>query len=165
MPAFLSLVPLKDWLLAAAAVAVIVFYNVHVHDLIVADEHKRDAAVAAESARVMASAQKQIDAQNKYYSDREADTEANYEKQLQDADATHAADLKRLQQLAAIQGSGSTTLDGTAGSGAPADSGGSSLIGLGYVSEELASALRDARADLGACYAERGSLNPSTTGK
>jgi membrane protein involved in colicin uptake len=158
MPALLlKLVPFRDWFWAGAVAALLIFYNVHVDRLENAAVAHERAAVAAESAKVEASAQARLAAQAKDYADREAATEDNYEHQLQADSTVHAADLQRLRQLAA-QGSGSATLGGTAGSGSPPDSGGSSLVGLGYVSEELASALRDARDDLGKCYADRDAL-------
>jgi membrane protein involved in colicin uptake len=158
MPAaLLKLIPFRDYLYAAIAIVAIVFYNVHVHELEAhAVEHER-AAIQAETARVERSAQARLAAQAQDYADREAATEDAYEKQIQADDAAHAADLERLRQLA-TQGSGSPTLPGSASPEAPPDSGRSSLVGLGYVSEELATALRDAREDLGKCYAERDAL-------
>jgi hypothetical protein len=152
-----KLIPFRDYVYAAIAIAAIVVYNVHVDKLEHAAVAHERAAVAAESQKVEASAQARLAAQTKDYTDREAVTEANYEHTIQADDAAHAADIARLRQLAS-QGSGGAALPSAASTSTPADSGRSSLVGLGYVSEELAAALRDARSDLGKCYTERDSL-------
>lgn len=157
MFALAKLLPFRDYLYAAVAIAAVTWYNVHVHNLIRADEHKRDAAVATETARVEAAAQTHIDELTAAYARDRAQRDAEYEKHIQADASTHAADLQRLRQLAA-QGSGGPALAGSTSTSTPPDTGQPSLIGLGYVSEELAAALHDARNDLGACYAERDQL-------
>lgn len=160
---FLKLVPFRDYVYAAAAIAAIVFYNVHVHNLEVRYAAKQMAAVTTavktSSDKLIAAAaiEKAKDAQA--YAANLKQVNETYAKQTTADAATHAADLQRLRQLAAVGNSGgSGSLEGASGAGSPADPGRSSLIGLGYVSAELAAALHDARDDLGLCYAERDSL-------
>jgi hypothetical protein len=164
MIALLKLVPFRDYLYAALAIAAVAFYNIHVHNLEVNYARARvnavNAAVTDASNKLTIAAKAREDKLAANYADRLKQVNDEHTKQLQADAATHAADLQRLRQLAAAFGnsSGSATLGGAASPGASADSGGSSLIGLGYVSAELAAALHDARDDLSACYAERDSL-------
>lgn len=166
MPLFLSkLVPFRYYAYAAAAIAIVIFYNVHVHNL---EVHYADVKVAAVKTAVKTASDKLI-ADAKIREDKlAADYAANlkqvneaYAKHIQDTVAANASELQRLRELAAEadrNSSGNGPLEGSGGAGAPADPGRSSLVGLGFVSEELAAALRDARDDLGKCYAERDSL-------
>ena len=165
MPIFLAkLVPFREYAYAAAAIGLVIFYNVHVHNL---EVHYAAAKVAAVNEAVKSASDKLLaDAkarEDKLAADYAASLKQvndDHAKQLQaDAD-THAADLKRLRQLAQAvgNGSGGPALGGPTAADAAADPRGSSLIGLGYVSAELAAALHDARDDLSACYAERDSL-------
>lgn len=161
--AILSKIPLREYFYAAAAIAAVTYYNVHVHNLEVAYGAKQKAAVESAvtlaSAQALSAAKKMADAKEAQYTLQLSQVEENYETQLKASDDQHSADLARLRSLeAASGGNTNSVLSGSGGAGSPGDSGGSSLVGLGYVSEELASALRDARADLSQCYAERDSL-------
>jgi hypothetical protein len=160
----IKLLPFRDYAYAAAAAAALVWYNVHVHNLEVAYGTKQvaatNAAYADASAKTLSAAKKLLDAKDAQHAQDLAKVEANYETQLKASANTHAADLQRLRQLAANESSSdsNSVLAGSGGSGSSAGAGGSSLVGLGYVSAELASALHDARNDLRACYADRDSL-------
>jgi hypothetical protein len=156
-------IPPRYLIEAVAVVAAVVFYNVHVHNLEVRYAAKQVAAVrdavTAASDKLIADAKAREDKQAADYATNLQQVNESYAKQVQASNATHAADLQRLRQLAAAShGGGDSALGGPAAPGAPADSGRSSLIGLGYVSAELAGALHDARDDLGKCYAERESV-------
>jgi hypothetical protein len=157
-------ISIKDYLIAAAAVAAIVFYNVHVHNLEVRYAATRVAAVNAAvknaSDKLIAEAKVREDKMAADYTANLKQVNENYAQHTQTSDAAYAADLRRLRDLAASagHGSGDGTLESPTGSGASSDTGRSSLIGLGRVSAELAGALRDARDDLGKCYAERESV-------
>jgi hypothetical protein len=156
-------VPLRDWAYAAAAIAAVIWYNVHVHGLEVSYAEKQTAAVVRAvkeaSDKAQAEALKQVNALNAQYSARYAALEKTYVEQTQADAATHASDLQRLRQLAATSNQHpNPVLQGSGGAGTPPNTGESSLVGLGYVSAELAAALYDARDDLGKCYAERDTL-------
>lgn len=165
MPAFLlKFMPWRDYAYAAAALALIVFYNVHVHNLEVQYAAAKVAAVKTAvqvaSDKLIASAARAQKEMAARYADNLKQVNETYAEHTKATDATHAADLQRLRQLANTNsdGSGNGSLEGASGADPSADSWRSSLIGLGYVSEELSSALHDARDDLGKCYAERDSL-------
>lgn len=167
MWALAKLVPLKDWLMAAAAVALVVFYNVHVHDLEVAYAAKQVDAVNAAYKRgsdeALRAAKKIADDKEAAYTAREAQTEENYENLIKSNDAAHLADISRLRQRAADSEQRANSLLGSAGGAGPAPgSGDQGLGGLGFVSGalalELADALRQDDAALSTCYDERDSL-------
>lgn len=165
MPAFLlKLMPFRDYAYAAVVIGLVIFYNVHVHNLEVkyaaAKIQAVTDAVNKASSDLITAAQTREDKMAVDYAAALKQRDEQYAERIQADDAAHAADLQRLRKLAdaSRQGSGNSALGGAAGPGASADSGGSSLIGLGYVSAELAAALHDARDDLSACYAERDSL-------
>lgn len=164
MPAFLlKLMPWRDWAYAAAALALVVYYNVHVHNLEVSYAAQKVAAVTAAvktaSDELKAAAHDKSLKDAATYADNLKRVNETYAKQSQATAATHAADLQRLRQLASAGNSGGNgTLEGPSGPGSASDPGRSSLIGLGYVSAALSAALHDARDDLGFCYAERDSL-------
>lgn len=165
MPALLlKLMPWRDWAYAAAALALVVYYNIHVHNLEVHYAAKQVAAVttavktASDKLIAAAAIEKAKDA--KAYDANLKQVNETYAKHTQADAATHIADLQRLRQLASTAGNsgGNGSLESPSGSDSPSDPGRSSLIGLGYVSAALAAALHDARDDLGFCYAERDSL-------
>lgn len=148
--AVLKLVPLRDWLWAGLAVAGIIFYNVHVHNLEVRYAADKVAAVGAAvtdaSDKLVASAAKEMNAQAAAYAANLKKVNETYAQATQASDTAHAADLQRLRQLASAGNSGSNEpLEGPAGSSSSPDTGRSSLVGLGYVSEELYSTARRQR--------------------
>lgn len=158
MEALLKLIPFRDYLYAALAIAGVAYYNIHVHGLIEADRKHEQAALAVQSAKALADARTQIDDLNKKHAAEVAANEAKHESDLKaNSDAT-AAELQRLRDIAARSSSGRPVVVSATSPSASGDSGDDSLVRLGFVSEELASALRDARTDLGACYADRDSL-------
>ena len=157
MIALLKLLPFRDYLYAALAIAGVVYYNVHVHNLIKNDEQRQTAAIAIETAKVLTKARAQIDDLNTQHAAELAANKATYDATLKSNSDADAAELQRLRDIAA-KGGGSPHVDSATGTSTPTDSGGSSLVRLGYVSEELAAGLRDARADLTRCYADRDSL-------
>lgn len=167
MLALFKLVPLKDWAIAAALVALTVFYNVHVHDLEVAYSAKRVAAVNAAykkgSDEAIAAAKVKMAQQDKQYADDSAQVEENYEKLIQSNDAAHAADAQRLRQRAVDSEQRANALLESASRASPTSgSGDQSNSGLGSVPAELTleivDALRQDDAALGKCYANRDSL-------
>jgi hypothetical protein len=157
LTALAKLVPFRDYLYAALAIAGVTYYNIHVHDLIKADEAKTALAIARETSKVQAAAQKRIDALNSQHAAELAANKATYDASLKSNSVADATELQRLRDIAA-KGSGRPHVDSPGSPSAPADTGGSSLVRLGYVSEELAAGLRDARSDLAACYTDRDSL-------
>jgi len=157
------LIPFRDYVYAGVAIAAVIFYNVHVHNLEVHYAAKQVAAVKTAvtdaSNALIASAAKEMNAQAARYAANLKQVNETYANQSHLDAVNHAADLQRLRQLASAGNGGeSRALQGPAGPGSPTDPGRSSLIGLGYVSAELAGSLRDAREDLGKCYAERDSV-------
>ena len=167
MPAFLlKLMPFRDWGYVALAAAAVVYYNVHVHNLIVDAQKRQIAAVAAATIAVQ---QKAHDAAVKMQADYEARlaaAERKYEDQVAAATAAHDADMRRLQQYAAAYRDADRALHGAAGSagesGTAEGTGGAGGVGelpRGLaVSLGLADALRADDALLEACRADRDSL-------
>lgn len=166
----LKLIPFRDYAYAAAAIAAIVWYNVHVHGLEVAYATKRvDAvttAVAAATKKNQDDAAAKIAALTKQHSDDVAQVEAKYESQIQQNAVSNADDLERLRQRAAADRRGipNKVLGGAPGAGQalPADSGDSSLGGLGNIpgalGYKLATALRADDAALLKCWNDRDDL-------
>lgn len=151
------MISIKDYIYGAAVVALLVCFGWYtVHERNIGKAHEL-AAVSAENARVTAAANAKIATQVADYSAKLKESDAAYSKALADEQSAHSADLQRLRQLAANH-QGHPVLPSPGAPAAPSGSGGSSLIGLGYVSAELAAALHDARDDLFQCYAERGAL-------
>ena len=152
---------------AAIAIAAIVFYNAHVHNL---EVHYAAAKVAAVNAaykksgdEAVAAANKRIESLNKQHGDDLAQVEENYENLIKSNDAAHNADVSRLRQRAADSEQRANALLGSAGSGSAASgSGNQGAGGLGTVPAglalELVAALRQDDAALGKCYADRDSL-------
>jgi hypothetical protein len=167
MIALLGMIPLKDWAIAAGVVALVIFYNVHVHDLEVSYSAQRAVAVNAAykkgSDEAVAAAKKQIADKDKEHADYLAQVEENYEKLIQANDAAHNADAARLRQRAADSEQRANALLASAGAVSSAAGGGDQGAGgLGTVPAglglELADALRQDDAALTKCYADRDSL-------
>lgn len=160
MPILLSkLIPFRDYFYAAVAVAAVIFYNVHVHELEVGYAKQRVAAVeAADKAatdRTLRAAKDAIDAKEKQYTLQLSQVEDTYETQLKSADDQHNADLARVRQLTAASNRGAgSVLSGSGSSGAEAACGALCAAALG-AGAELAAALRQDDAALTACYDER----------
>lgn len=168
--AVLKLVPFRDYAYAAAAIAAIAWYNVHVHNLEVAYAHKQvsavTTAVAAATKKNEADAEAKIAALNTQHARDVAQVETKYEDQIKQNDADHATDLARLRQRAARSGSGNSNavLGSAAGSGQAATegSGNPGIDGLGTVPGalglELVDALRADDAALNKCWVDRDDL-------
>lgn len=163
MLAILSkLVPFRDYVYAALAIAAVTFYNVHVHDLEVAYGAKQKAAVeqayAAASAQALSAAKKVADAKEAQYTIQLSQVEENYETALKSADAQHAADLARVRQLTAQGNSdANAVLHSTDGTGTGSDGGPSRAAALG-AAVDLADALRRDDAQLTQCWHDRDAL-------
>jgi hypothetical protein len=170
MPALLlKLIPFRDYVYAAIAAAVLIWYNVHVHNLEVAYAAKQvsavTTAVAKATAKDQATAAALVASLNKQHDTDVAQVQANYEAQIKQDSADHAADLNRLRQLAAKSGgsgNSNSVLESASSSAPAADGGNQSAGGLGSVpgglSLELADALRADDSALNMCYADRDSL-------
>ena len=164
---FSKLIPFRDYAYAAAALAAIIFYNVHVHNL---EVHYAAAKIAAVNAaykkgsdEALAAAKKAIDDKDRQHAADLAQVEENYENLIKSNDAAHNADVSRLRQRAADSEQRANALLGSAGSGSAASgSGDQGAGGLGTVPAglalELVDALRQDDAALGKCYADRDSL-------
>jgi hypothetical protein len=164
---FSKLIPFRDYAYAAAAIALVIYYNVHVHDLEVHYAAARVTAVEAAykkgSDEAVAVAKKQIADKDKEHANDLAQVEENYEKLIQANDAAHNADAARLRQRAADSEQRANALLASAGSASSAAGGGDQGSGgLGTVPAglglELADALRQDDAALNKCYADRDSL-------
>lgn len=165
---FLKAVPFRDCVYAAAAIAAVVWYNVHVHNLEVGYSQKRVAAVnsayADASAQALKAAKAAADAKDKQYAQIVAQVKASYEDQIARGNAAHDADIARLRQRAADSRSQhpDAVLGSAAGSSSTVDGGDSGASRLGSVPAslglELADALRKDDAALAACYADRDGL-------
>ena len=168
MLAILSkLIPFRDYVYAAIAIAAIIFYNVHVHELNVRyAAHQMQAVEAADkdaTDRILRAAKDALDAKDAAYKQALANQEVKHAQDIRSRDDAHAADIARLRQLAnagnrnghAEVGSSTGTSTGTGQSSASAGS-------LGFVpaelGAELADALRTTRDQRDLCYAERDSL-------
>lgn len=161
------MIPFRDYVYAAAAIAAIVWYNVHVTNLEHAYAAKQLVAIEvadkAATDRTLRAAKDALDAKDAAYKTALAAQEKTHADDLKTRDDAHAADIARLRQLSAAshrnQDAGVGSSPGTStGSGPVSDSAGS----LGYVPAELgaqlADALRTTRDQRDLCYAERDSL-------
>src|SRR5882757_7695356 len=122
MPALLlKLMPWRDWAYAAAALALVVYYNVHVHNLEVHYAAKQVAAVTKSvkiaSDKLILDAKIKSDADAARYADNLKQVNETYAKHTQADAATHVADLQRLRQLAsaASNSGGNGSLEGPPG--------------------------------------------------
>ena len=162
IPFLAKLVPFRDYFYAAIVVAAVIWYNVHVHGLITADEHKRDAAVAEESVKVQTAALAREAQDIADYTTRLKKANDDYATRIQADGTAHAADIARLRQLAAGQSGGSAALHSAPSTGTADGPIGTSDGALGYVpaelGAELADALRATAAQRDLCYADRDSL-------
>lgn len=163
MPAFLlKLIPLRDWLYAGLAVAVLILWIHHNH----VEQAKGAAAVASAvqtaTNKANTAAQAKIDKLTADHADDVAQIEDRYENTIRDNDTTHAADLQRLRDRAARDSSTNQVLDSSISGEATSQAGAGGTESLGSVPAEraldLADALRADDAALDKCYADRDSL-------
>ena len=168
MPAiFAKLLPFRDWAYAAVLVAAVIFYNVHVHNLIVKAERAQIAAVQAASDKVRAEAHAQKLKDDADYAAAKAATEKMYAENFAAAATADAADLLRLQRLVASYRDANRALQGALGASDKPDpaAGASGPGGLGElprglrVSLGLAEALRADDNLLNECRADRDALS------
>jgi hypothetical protein len=162
MLALSKLIPFRDYVYAAVAIAAVIWYNVHVHRLEVAYAAQQvaaiEAAVDTASRAAQDAARKIADEKEKAYAVQASQVEDTYEKQLQSADAQHARDLDRVRQLTAqVHSNGDALLPGAAGSASGTNGGPSRADALG-IGAELADALRRDDAQLQQCWADRDAL-------
>ena len=151
-----KLIPVRDYFYAAAVVAAVVWYNIHVHNLEVGYAKQKTDAIVAAVSQAQSAAKKIADQKEKQYAIARAQVEEQHAKDIQAADATHAADLERVRQLTAKIRSGSVP-SGPSGPGTGADAGAISAAALGSAAE-LADALRHDDASLQQCWGERDAL-------
>jgi hypothetical protein len=168
MPAFLlKLMPWRGWGYAAIAAAAVIFYNVHVHNLIVAGQQHEIAAIKTASDKVQKAAEAEKAAMVADYAAKSAATEKMYVQNFAAAATADAADLLRLQQLASHYRDAYSALQSATGAGGKPDpsSGASGPGGVGElpqglrVSLGLASALRADDNLLAECRADRDALS------
>ena len=164
MPAFLSLIPVKDWIYGGIIVAILAgfgWYTVHERNIGAAHE---TAALKASSDKLQAAAQKQIAQLTTQHA---ADTakilgnlhdEQNRNAMLSDSDA------RRLRQFDAYRRA-HPALGSTAGKPGTVASGTASTPDVGELTQrleqvagELANATRAASSTLSACMADRDSI-------
>lgn len=157
-----KLVPFRDWLYAGLAVAAVILWFHHDHVQQAKGAAEVRTAVSAATVRLQKDAQLQIEKIDSWYAVNTAKVRDDYEKQLADASNQHDADLRRLRERAAGNGSGNTQVAGASAPVAGSASGTASTQGLGDVPAglglELADALRHDDAELQQCWAERDSL-------
>lgn len=163
MPAFLlKLVPFRDWLYAALAIALGIAWYVHNQHMITEGEQREQIAVVAASAKATAVAQKAIDKLTTAHVIEVANIEDNYEHIIQADDTASAADLQRLRERAGSDSHPNQVLESASGDKSTPAAGASDSGSLGTVPAEQALSLADAlRADDAAlvkCYADRDSL-------
>ena len=115
------------------------------------------ADVKLQSAAVLQKAQDHVAELNVSYSTAVKAITETKDGQIAKAADAHAADLARIGVLDSYR-KAHPVLGCPASSGAPADTGGGSIEQLEQVAAGLADALRDARADLAAAYADRDAL-------
>lgn len=159
---FLKAVPFRDYLYAAAAIAAVAWYNVHVHNLEVAYGAKQKAAVVEAvdkaSAEAQNAARKLAEAKEQQYTIQLSQVEESYENQLKSADAQHAADLSRVRQLTAQNNRNTDgVLHGAGGAETSGSCGALCVAALG-AGASLADALRRDDDALTACYKDRDNL-------
>ncbi len=165
--ALLKLVPFRDYLYAAIAIAAVVFYNVHVTKLEHGYAAKATAAIelADKNAtdRTLRAAKDALDAKDASYKQALAAQDVQHAQDIQARATAYAADIARLRQLAAASDRNSNAGVGSpSGTSSGTGSVSGSAEGLGYVpaelGAELAGALRATRDQRDLCYAERDSL-------
>lgn len=167
MPSWIfKVMPWRDWAYAGIAVAAVIFYNVHVHNLVVAGQKQQAVAIAAASEKVRTAADIEKATMTADYTARLAATQEKLDENIKANAAAHAADLAKLQLYADREHSRDAALLGAASSGVqPGSPGGSgSAEGLGQLPEfaivslGLADALRTDDGLLASCRADRDAL-------
>jgi len=148
-----KMIPFRDYAYAAAAIAAVVWYNVHVHNLEVGYAKQKTDAIYAAVDAVQKAAKAKADEKEKQYQSAMQMVQESYNAQIADANTQHDADLERVRKLTAQIRSGSVS-SGSTGTQAGADAGAISVAALG-VGAELADALRHDDASLQLCWDER----------
>lgn len=160
--ALLKLIPFRDYLYAALAVAAVIWFLHHDHLERDIGAAKVVASVQAATRKAEQAAQKRIDKLNVDHANDVAQIEDRYENTIHDNDVAHAADLQRLHERSHSDSSPGKLLGSASGGETSTQAGASSAEGLGGVPATIALRLADAlRADdaaLDKCYADRDSL-------
>lgn len=160
--ALLKLIPFRDYVYAALALAAIVWFLHHDHVERDIGAARVTAAVREATAKAEKAAQAKVDKLNAAHADDVAHIEDRYEKAIRANDAAHAADLQRLRDRAASDARANKLLGGPASGAAAGEARASGPESLGSVPAELGLEIVDAlRADdaaLDKCWAERDSL-------
>lgn len=152
-----KLIPFRDWIYAAIAVAGVVFWFHHDHVEQARGAARVNTAVMAATQRAAAVAHAKIVQLNTQHATEVAKVENTYENALVAASSQHAADLRRLHDYE-IYREAHGVLGGSSSPSAKAPQGAGSVERLEQVSAELADALRQDDAALNECYADRDSL-------
>jgi hypothetical protein len=166
MPLFLKLIPFRDYLYAAIAAALLVWYNVHVdrleHRYAAAQVHAVEAADTAATKKANDAAAAIIAANSADYATKLKKAQDTFDANTQASTAANAADIARLRNIAAGYQQANAVLRGTIAASAAGGPISSSPESLGTVpaelGAELAGALRATRDQRDVCYAERDSL-------
>lgn len=161
MGALLALIPARDWFWGAISVGALII-GWHYYDKY-ENAIQYQQTVQAESDKALSDARKTIADNAASYADALNKLEAQHATDTAASAAQHAADLDRLRKLAAAR-QGGPVLPSPPASGARPDTGDGSSGSVGgvfvdaNVCADLAGALRNARDDLAAAYAERDAL-------
>src|SRR3984957_4528782 len=161
-----KLIPFRDYVYAAIAAAVLIWYNVHVTEL---EHHYAADKVAAVVSADAAATKKANDAADKVIAADRASYTASLQKAQEAFDANskataaaNAADIARLRDITASYQKANALLSGALTASATGKPGPGSTESLGTVpaelGAELAGALRTTNDQLQLCYAERDSL-------
>lgn len=166
MEALLKLIPFRDYLYAAIAIAAVILYNVHVtkleHSYAADKVHAVEAADAAATKKANDAAEANIATLTSHYEANLKKVNEQYAANTQVTAAANAADISRLRQLAASYQHDNAVLRSAVSASAPDGRSDTSTGSLGTVpaelGAELAGALRAERDALVKCYAERDGL-------
>ena len=153
-----KLLPFRDWIYAALAVAAVAgwFY----HDHVIATQavaHER-AAVAAASAKAEHDAESRVAALAAQHTAELIKLKVDYDAQISHALAAHVDDVQRLRDYDTYRRAHPVLVGAVGTLGQALADGSDSFAALGAVSAELADALRHDDAALTACYADRDAL-------
>lgn len=158
----LKLIPFRDYVYAAIAIAAVVFWVHHNHVEQRVGAQREVAAVQAATAKVQAAAAATIKQKDSEYASNLAKVQTDHESQLTANADQHNADLQRLRSSYQSHGGANTAVGSTGGAAPGPATGAQSTGGLGDVPAglalELADALRHDDAELQACWNERDEL-------
>ena len=164
MGSILSLIPLKDWIYGAIIVALITFYNVHVHNLETQAAAHEVAALKISSDKLQQAAAKQVTQTAADYAASLSTIKGNLDEQVKVAATQHDSDAQRLRDYDAYRRQHPALGSTAGGPGSPASGAGSTISVddvLGSMEQaglSLATAVRLDSSALAACMADRDAL-------